>query len=115
MTIEPPPVTDLVSAHTTLDHLMAQVGVDGLIAAMRSPGLLALVDQHAAAIRASLAMAGCPADAVSLARYARMVQVTAERHGYPSWDVEHLDWREADWYVVRLVAVCWLADTEDCL
>ena len=41
------PVLDPATA--LLDEMMARVGVDGLAAALVDPGVLALVDQHAAA------------------------------------------------------------------
>lgn len=93
---------------------MAQVGVDGLVAAIQRPGLLAVVDQHAAAVRDSLASAGRPVDAVSLARYATLVTSIAHRSGYAVPDVTTLDWSRADWYLLRLVAICALADAGDC-
>ena len=94
---------------------MAWVGVDGLVAALQNPGLLALVDQHVAAIRESLANAGRGVDPVSLARYARSVLAVACRHGCPPPDVATFDWHRVDWYMLRLVAVCALADNEGCL
>lgn len=94
---------------------MAQLGVDGLVAALQNPGMLALVDQHVAAVRESLAAAGREVEAVSLARYARSVRAVACRHGRPLPETGEIDWRDADWYVLRLVAVCALADAEGCL
>lgn len=94
---------------------MAMVGVDGLVAAFQCPGLLAAVDQHVAAIRESLAGAGRAVDAVSLARYTRSVLSVAARDDRRLADVAALDWHEADWYLLRLVAVCALADAEGCL
>ncbi len=106
---------DLVSAQSALDQLMAQAGVDGLVAALQNPGMLALIDQHVAAIRESLAAAGRGVDAVALARYARSVVAVACRHGRQLPAAADIDWREADWYLLRLVAVCALADAEGCL
>lgn len=114
MTSEPLSATDLLSAQSTLDDLMARVGVDGLVEAYRNPGMLAVIDQHVAAIRQSLAAAGCGVDAVSLARYARSVLAVACRHGRELPDPDEIDWRGAGWYLLRLVAVCALADAEDC-
>lgn len=114
VTSEPISATDLVSARSTLDQLMAWVGVDGLVAALRSPGLLAVVDQHISSIRESIAGAGCEVDAVSLSRYAKSVLAVASRHTGPPPDVSSIDWRNADWYLLRLVAICALADAEDC-
>jgi len=112
VTIEPASATSLLSAHTILDQLMAKVGVDGLVTAMRTPGLLALVDQHVAAIRETFTTAGVHLGPVNLARYARSVLTMAERHGFPPHDVDTVDWRQTDWYLIRLVAVCSLADSD---
>lgn len=114
VTSEPLSATDLLSAQSTLDELMARVGVDGLVEAYRSPGLLALIDQHEAAVRQSLTTAGCPIDAVSLARYARSVLAVSCRHGRDLPDPDDIEWRDADWYLLRLVGICALADAEDC-
>jgi len=94
---------------------MAWVGVDGLVAALQSPGMLAVVDQHVASIRESIAAAGRDIDPVSLARYARSVLAVACRHGAPPPEVSTIDWRGVDWYMLRLVAICALADAEGCL
>lgn len=94
---------------------MAWVGVDGLVAALQTPGLLALVDQHISSIRASLAGAGTEVDAVTLARYAKSVLAVGCRHHCPPPEVATIDWCAADWYLLRLVAICALADSEGCL
>jgi hypothetical protein len=103
-----------VTARLILDQIMARVGVDGLVASLRSPGLLAIVDQHAAAVRESLAAAGRFVDPTSLAGYARSVLAVAERHGRELPDGADLDWSTAEWFVLRLVGVCSLADQTDC-
>jgi hypothetical protein len=115
VTSEPSSATDVVCAQTTLDQLMAWVGVDGLVAALQNPGLLAVVDQHISSIRESIAGAGCEVDAVSLSRYAKSVLAVAARHGGLPPDPDAINWRDADWYVMRLVAICALAESEECL
>jgi hypothetical protein len=117
-------------AHTALDNLMAWVGVDGLVAALRSPGLLAQVDQHAAAVRDAIAASGRALDAVTLSGYARSVVAAAARMGRPVpvdvADTGNLlpagpapvlahEWARADWPLVRLVAVCAIAVESDAL
>lgn len=101
--------TTTAQARDALDQLMAQVGVDGLVEALTHPGLMARVDQHAAAVRDAVAATG-GTDAVSLARYARSIVAAAERVGRPLGDPADVDWPNADWHVLRLVAVCALAD-----
>jgi hypothetical protein len=98
--------TTVGAAQASLDHLMGWVGVDGLVAAMRVPGLMALVDQHAAAIREKL---GEDADVAALADYARVVHTAAVRRGEPLPDPASLDWAVAPPYLLRLVAVCAIA------
>jgi hypothetical protein len=95
------------SAVTALHALMASVGYSGLSASRKCPGLLASVDQHAAAIRESLSAGDRPLTAIGLAAYAEGVRDAAYRHGWrsPSGSV---DWSEADWVLHRLLAVCLL-------
>ncbi|WP_238006062.1 DUF6401 family natural product biosynthesis protein [Dactylosporangium sp. AC04546] len=99
-----------LDARHYLDQVMAMVGVDGLVEALAQPFLLAKVDQHAAAVRESLTAAGKPVDSISLAGYARSVIAVHQRHGRPLPTPDSVDWAAADWTVLRLVAVCHLAD-----
>jgi Family of unknown function (DUF6401) len=99
-----------------LDELMARVGVDGLVAAMADPGLLAQVDQHAAAVRDALIGAGRDIDAEGLASYARSIEAAAHRMGRPvpgagEAHVSGAAWHAAEWHLMRLVAVCAIADS----
>jgi hypothetical protein len=107
-------------AHAVLDEMMARVGVDGLAAALGDPGLLAQVDQHAAAVRASLHHAGRAVDATGLAAYARSVAAAATRMGRPLPEPGHAyisgsAWLSAEWHLVRLVAVCMIAEADELL
>jgi hypothetical protein len=101
------------AARSSLDDLMAWVGVDGLVAALRSPGLLAAIDQHAAAVRDELGEH--VTDAPALAEYARDVHATALMQGHRLPDPGRLDWSDAPSHLLRLVAVCALAGAADCL
>jgi hypothetical protein len=96
------------SARSSLHGLMAAMGYAGLSTARRMPALLASVDQHAAAIRDSLAADEKPISAVALAAYAEGVRDAALRHGWraPSGAV---DWTSDDWVLHRLLAVCLLS------
>ncbi|WP_432977959.1 DUF6401 family natural product biosynthesis protein [Dactylosporangium sp. CA-233914] len=102
-----------LDARFHLDRVMAMVGVDGLVEALAQPYLLAKIDQHAAAVRESLTAAGKRVDALSLAGYARSVIAVHQRHGRPLPTPDSIDWAAADWTVLRLVAVCHLADATD--
>ena len=102
-----------LAARFYLDQVMAMIGVDGLVEALAQPFLLAKVDQHAAAVRESLTAAGKNADSISLAGYARSVIAVHQRHGRELPTPDSVDWSAADWTVLRLVAVCHLADATD--
>jgi len=102
-------------ATAVLDETMARVGVDGLIAAYTDPAVLALIDQHAAAVRDALAASGRSADADGLASYARSITFAARRAGraVPAPGAAPRTpaaWLTADWHLLRLVAVCAIAD-----
>lgn len=115
-TANPATATD---ARTALDNLMAWVGVDGLVAAYATPGVLAELDQHTVAVRQAIAAAGREVDAVTLNRYARSIVAAAERTGRPlpepSLAGTDTQWARAGWHLLRLVAVCALADEVGCL
>jgi hypothetical protein len=116
MTSEQPLTADTTAidaARTSLDHLMGWVGVDGLVAAIASPGLLAAVDQHAAVVRETLGSQ--VTEAPALAGYARDVHALAVRAGHRLPDPTRLDWSRAPSYLLRLVAVCVLAGAADCI
>jgi hypothetical protein len=100
----------LRSAHACLDELTATVGVTGLEAAARIPGLLAAVDQHAAGIRDSLSVDVRPLTAVILAAYAEGVRDAAFKHGWQP-PAAPIDWERHDWVLYRLLAVCTLAQS----
>ena len=103
-------------ARALLDEMMARVGVDGLAAALGDAGLLAQVDQHAAAVRDALHHAGREADAEGLAAYARSIVAAARRMGRPVPEpgrayVSGTAWLAAEWHLMRLVAVCMIAES----
>jgi hypothetical protein len=114
------PIVSLDPALALLDEMMARVGVDGLAAALGDAGLLAQIDQHAAAVRESLHQAGRAVDAAGLAAYARSVAAAAQRMGRPLPEPGHAylsrsAWLAAEWHMIRLVAVCMLAEREGLL
>jgi hypothetical protein len=103
-------------ARALLDEMMARVGVDGLAAALGDVGLLAQVDQHAAAVRDALADAGREVDAPGLAAYARSIAAAAARMGRPVPQpgdayLSGSAWLSAEWHLMRLVAVCMIAES----
>ncbi|WP_091656224.1 DUF6401 family natural product biosynthesis protein [Micromonospora auratinigra] len=101
-----------VSARATLTTLTAAVGTAGLAAAAAEPGLLAMVDQHAAAVRDSLHGDRRPLTVAALAGYAEGVRAAALDHGWQP-PVEPIDWSRPDWLFTRLLAVCALARSLD--
>ncbi|WIM93866.1 DUF6401 family natural product biosynthesis protein [Actinoplanes oblitus] len=105
-----------VTADSYLDEMMARVGVDGLAAAFAEPGLLAVVDQHAAAVREALLDAGRTIDAEGLAAYARSIAAAAVRMSRPLPEpggapTTVAGWSGAGWPLLRLVAVCLIAES----
>ncbi|MBQ1073800.1 hypothetical protein KBX06_11615 [Micromonospora sp. C31] len=96
------------SARATLALLSASVGAEGLAAAAARPGLLALVDQHAAAVRESLDGDRRPLSAAALAGYAEGVRAAASEHGWQP-PATPVDWSAPDWLLTRLLAVCALS------
>ncbi len=107
-----PAPTAVDGVQSTLVALANSIGLDGLAAATAEPGLLAVVDQHAAAVRESLHGDQRPLTAAALAGYAEGVRSAACEHGWqpPTGPV---DWSAADWVLVRLLAVCALAAVLD--
>jgi hypothetical protein len=101
-------------ATAVLDEMMARVGIDGLVAALADPAVLALVDQHAAAVRDALADSDRPADEDGLAAYARSIAAAARRmsRSLPApgeAPVDTTGWLDAEWHLLRLVGVCAIA------
>jgi hypothetical protein len=97
------------AAEVALDTVMARVGVDGLLAAARNPGLDAAVDQHATAVRRAVAATGSALTLGSLARYATSVSAAAVRMGRDLPAPQDVDWSRASWFQLRLTGVCRLA------
>jgi len=100
----------LQSAIACLDELHASVGVEGLAAADANPGLMAIVDQHAAGVRDSLSADVRPLTPVLLAAYAEGVRDAAFTHGWQP-PTGPFDWSENDWVMRRLLAVCAISET----
>ena len=96
-----------------LAGLMDQFGTPGLAATLAVPGVAALVDQHAAAVRDILLLgvegSAVTAGVVLLAAYARglLDQVDADVAGIAMRVAGR--WTHADWLTLRLLGVCDLA------
>ncbi|MEV6350360.1 DUF6401 family natural product biosynthesis protein [Actinoplanes sp. NPDC051851] len=98
-----------------LDEMMARVGVDGLTAAFAEPALLATIDQHAAAVRDALRDAGRSCDVGGLSAYAKSMAAAATRMRRPLPEpgfapTTATAWMTADFPLLRLVAVCLMAE-----
>ncbi|SCE91373.1 hypothetical protein GA0070558_11392 [Micromonospora haikouensis] len=96
------------SASSALAVLTVSIGTAGLAAAATCPGLLAEVDQHAAAVRDALGGDRRPLTPAALAGYAEGVRDAAREHGWQP-PTRSTDFAEADWLLTRLLAVCALA------
>ncbi|SRR6266498_1768421 len=102
------------TARRVLDGLNEQLGAGGLLAVAAAPGLAAVVDQHAAAVRDILTVGvesgAAVAGIVLLAGYAQGVQDHLRERGHQlAIPDDTASWLEASWYHVRLLAVCVLA------
>ena len=98
------------SATSSLADLTAAVGVSGLAAIAANPGLMSVIDQHAAGVRDSLEADTRPLTAILLAAYAEGVRDAALQHGWAAPEGQ-IDWSQNDWVLRRLLAVCALART----
>lgn len=97
-------------ARQELGELTHHLHRAGLSIGSLPPGLLADLDQHAAAIRDILRFSGRRVGLIELAAYARGAQDAASENGWclPSPDNSVPAW---DWVDLRLAAVCLLAET----
>ena len=92
------------------DQLLAslhRVGDAGLDAAAGDGALRASVDRHQEQVRAWLTDQGLAVSRQTIAGYAAVLLVAAQRCGrlLPA-DPPRYDWSNAEWYLVRLVALC---------
>ncbi|MBB6379709.1 hypothetical protein BKA01_006984 [Pseudonocardia eucalypti] len=109
-----PEVFTHFSARRWLNRLHHEVGAAGLTAAAAVPGLSAVLDQHAAAVRDATTLgleAAAVAGVVLLASYGHAVLTHAREHGWQPPHPHPSRWRAADWTSLRLTAVCALART----
>jgi hypothetical protein len=105
------PDAGLWGAQFALAQLRARIAAGGVSAMRADPGLLAEVDQHTAAVRDALTEASGRVSAVGLAAYADGVMDAAASDGWhlPS-DLDGLEWVMPSWPLVRLLAVCVVAE-----
>lgn len=97
-------------ARSELTALAERLGLAGLPGTPGwAPALVAMVDQHAAAVRDILAASTGGVGVVELAGYARGVQDVAEKSGWRPAPLQRDAGWDADWVTVRLAAVCLLA------
>ncbi|WP_063822815.1 DUF6401 family natural product biosynthesis protein [Kribbella flavida] len=99
---------------SSLEWLRDALGRAELAAALRIPGVVAQLDQHAAAVRDILAL-GVPSGRgvdprVLLAGYGRGLVDQAAELGRPVRRIGRGGWAGAEWLDLRLAAVCLLAD-----
>jgi hypothetical protein len=99
----------LAAARAALADLTDRLGAPGLAAARARPGLLAEVDQHAAALRDLLGDQHRAPSPIGLAGYTDGLRDMAGNLGWQLPAAHRVDWARAPWLVVRLLAVCQLA------
>jgi hypothetical protein len=94
-----------------LAQLRQRIATSGVTAMRADAALLADVDQHAAAVRDALTEVSGRVSAVGLAAYADGVADTAAGNGWqlPA-DPDGLEWSAPAWPLVRLLAVCVVAE-----
>jgi hypothetical protein len=97
-------------ARAALGDLARSIGTAGLAAARAVPGLLAEIDQHAAAVRDRLTDGVRHPGPVALAGYADGLRATATSLGWRAPAPHEVDWVRAPWPLLRLLAVCQLAE-----
>lgn len=88
---------------------MVWLGETGLSASALLPALAAQLDQHAAAVRDALGDPERGPTAVSLAGYATGLRDALIENTWQLAPLEELDWEQAEWPAVRLVAICAIA------
>jgi hypothetical protein len=92
-----------------IEILLNRFGRAGLATAALRPGLAAAIDQHTAAIRDALFGDFRPITPDALAGYAQGIREYAAERGW-TMPATPVDWRRCDWVLVRLLAVCAIAD-----
>lgn len=97
------------AARQFLTDLAALLGRGGLAVAAATPGLLAAIDQHAAAIRDTIGDGWRVPGAAALAGYAQGLRDRGAAHLWEVPSADQVHWPTAEWPVLRLVAVCALA------
>lgn len=93
-----------------LTSLQTRVGDAGLVAAGRDRALGADVARHEDQVRVWLAGQSLTVSRQSIAGYAAVLLTAAQRCGrqLPA-DPERYDWSGAEWYLIRLIALCAMA------
>ncbi len=97
------------AARLALGQWWHLVGDSGTAAMAGSPGLLAMVDQHAALVRDAVADRHGRVHPETLAAYADGLTDAAVARGWSLRELADGDWNRASTVSVRLLAVCVLA------
>lgn len=92
------------------DQLLAtlwhRIGRAGLDAATLDTGLAAQLFVHEREVRTWLGGQGLAVSPPSIAGYAAVLLTAAQRCGRRLPATEGYDWSDAEWYMVRLLALC---------
>ncbi|PRY01982.1 DUF6401 family natural product biosynthesis protein [Allonocardiopsis opalescens] len=91
------------SVDSHLSRLVRDVGHFGFPEMAASPGLTALVDQHAAAVRDTILRGGGRLTRVTLTHYLHGFLDGVRERG---WSGDGADY---DWETQRLLSICWMA------
>ncbi len=102
------------AASLALAALIREVGAPGLAAMRTRPGLLALVDQHAAEVRDTLGDDDGDITVTALAAYSDgVLDVACARGVDPLAAARAGHWGGPPWALLRLLGVCQLAAAGD--
>jgi DNA-binding FrmR family transcriptional regulator len=104
----------LRGAQLALTRLRGRIATSGVDAMRDDPALLADVDQHAAAVRDALIEATGRITTAGLAAYADGVtDAAADNDWFLPADPDGSEWSAPSWPLVRLLAVCVIAEAAD--
>ncbi|HET9516774.1 MAG TPA: DUF6401 family natural product biosynthesis protein [Actinoplanes sp.] len=97
-----------------IDTLDTRIGAAGRAAARRDGGLRAELARHQSEINDWLDDQGLAVTRASIAGYSAVLLAAAQRCG--RWlpdDADGYDWCDPEWFLVRLVALCLMAESAE--
>jgi hypothetical protein len=102
----------LAAARHALDRWSDRLASAGREAMAQIPGLVGVLDQHMAEVRACLTDCFGHLSPVALAAYADGLADVAAARGWSADDAGSTGWARASWPSLRLLAVCLVHDAD---